>query len=169
MSSEPWKRLEGGCPCGTIRYALKRRPLFVHCCHCQWCQREGGGAFSVTALIEASEIELLTTDEPEIVSAITDSTIGQRVARCPMCRFAVWSNYGSVGDFVRLIRVGTLDEPAALKPDLQIFTSTKLPWVQLAADIPTVPESYEREQFWPKESIERMKRADAQPMSFPLA
>lgn len=121
----------------------------------------------MTGVIETNEIALLTTDEPEIVSAITDSTIGQRVARCPMCRFAVWSNYGGAGDFVRCIRIGTLDEPATIKPDLQIFTSTKLPWVQLT-EIPSVPESYDWKQYWPKESLERLDRAESQHMAASL-
>jgi len=32
--------LEGACTCGAVRYALTSAPLFVHCCHCRWCQRE---------------------------------------------------------------------------------------------------------------------------------
>lgn len=34
------------------RYRALDRPLFVHCCHCRWCQRESGASF-VLALIEA--------------------------------------------------------------------------------------------------------------------
>src|SRR6187402_3916327 len=50
---------EGGCTCRAVRYRLASRPLFVHCCHCTWCQRESGSAFAVTAFIEASQVELL--------------------------------------------------------------------------------------------------------------
>jgi len=34
--------LEGGCTCGEVRYGINGPPLFVHCCHCRWCQRETG-------------------------------------------------------------------------------------------------------------------------------
>jgi hypothetical protein len=32
--------LDGGCDCQTIRYRMHTRPLFVHCCHCRWCQQD---------------------------------------------------------------------------------------------------------------------------------
>ncbi|MFY9687786.1 MAG: GFA family protein, partial [Pseudolabrys sp.] len=51
--------MAGGCTCGAVRYRLKAQPLFVHCCHCTWCQRESGSAFAVNAFIEASQVELL--------------------------------------------------------------------------------------------------------------
>jgi len=44
--------LEGGCTCGKVRYRLNSDPMFVHCCHCRWCQRETGAAFALNALEE---------------------------------------------------------------------------------------------------------------------
>ena len=32
--------LDGGCTCRAVRYRMTSKPLFVHCCHCRWCQRE---------------------------------------------------------------------------------------------------------------------------------
>jgi hypothetical protein len=51
--------LTGGCTCRDIRYRLARWPLFVHCCHCRWCQRETGASFALNALIEAERVHLL--------------------------------------------------------------------------------------------------------------
>ena len=50
---------EGGCTCRHIRYRLAERPLFVHCCHCRWCQRDSGTAFAMNAMIEADRVEQL--------------------------------------------------------------------------------------------------------------
>jgi len=58
MTDRQGNVMEGGCTCGAVRYRLKARPLFVHCCHCSWCQRESGSAFAVNAFIEASQVEL---------------------------------------------------------------------------------------------------------------
>ena len=44
---------DGGCACGQVRYRMNREPLFVHCCHCSWCQRETGSAFVLNGLLEA--------------------------------------------------------------------------------------------------------------------
>jgi hypothetical protein len=56
---------------------------------------------------------------------------------------------------VRFVRVGTLDEPDRLPPDIHIFTSSKQPWVVLPSEMPAVKEYYERADYWPKESLER--------------
>jgi hypothetical protein len=145
---------EGGCTCRAVRYRMTARPLFVHCCHCRWCQRETGTAFALNAMIEADRVELLQ-GTPEVVDTPSNSGKGQRIARCPSCRIAVWSNYAGAGDAVRFVRVGTLDEPDRLPPDIHIFTASKQPWVVLPSGTPAVPEYYKTSQMWPKESLER--------------
>ncbi len=129
-------------------------PLFVHCCHCRWCQRETGASFALNALIESDRVERLR-GEVEVVDTPSNSGKGQKIARCPKCRIALWSNYGGAGDVLRFIRVGTLDEPDRLPPDIHIFTASKQPWVVLPAGVPAVPEYYKSKEYWPKESLER--------------
>ena len=146
--------LEGGCTCRQVRYRLTSRPLFVHCCHCRWCQRETGSAFALNAMIEADRVALLA-GAPELVPTPSQSGKGQKIWRCPTCRIALWSNYAGAGDAVRFVRVGTLDEPEALPPDIHIFTQSKQPWMVLPAGVPAVPEFYDLRQMWPKESLER--------------
>ena len=145
---------EGGCDCRTIRYRLETAPLFVHCCHCRWCQRESGASFALNAMIEADRVALLA-GEPEAVDTPSNSGKGQKIWRCPHCEVALWSNYSGSGDKVRFMRVGTLDNPAAMPPDIHIFTSTKLPWVVLPPGAKAVPEFYKPRETWPKDTQER--------------
>ena len=145
---------DGGCTCRTVRYRMTSRPLFVNCCHCTWCQRETGSAFAINAMIEADRVVLLR-GEVDVVDTPSASGKGQRIARCPHCRVAVWSNYGGSGDVVRFVRVGTLDEPDRMPPDVHIFTSTKQRWVVLPPGTPAVAEYYKASELWPKESLER--------------
>ena len=56
---------------------------------------------------------------------------------------------------VRFVRVGTLDEPDQLPPDIHIFTESKQRWVVIPNDVPAVPEYYDREKYWPAESLAR--------------
>jgi hypothetical protein len=58
--------LQGNCTCGHLRYRVERPPLFVHCCHCSFCQRETGSAFVLNALIEASGIVRLSGQPPRV-------------------------------------------------------------------------------------------------------
>jgi hypothetical protein len=145
---------DGGCTCRTVRYQMTSRPLFVNCCHCRWCQRETGSAFVLNAMIEADRVVLLR-GEVDVVDTPSASGKGQKIARCPHCRIALWSNYGGGGDRVRFVRVGTLDEPDRLPPDVHIFTSTKQPWLALPPGTPVFAEYYKAAELWPKESLDR--------------
>ena len=145
---------EGGCTCRQVRYRMTSKPLFVHCCHCRWCQRETGTAFALNAMIEADRVELVQ-GEPEAVNTPSNSGKGQKIWRCPSCRIAVWSNYAGAGDKVRFVRVGTLDEPDRCPPEIHIFTSTKQPWVVLPPGPPVFAEYYKASEVWPKDAVER--------------
>src|SRR5947207_10590728 len=146
--------LEGGCTCRAVRFRLNSAPLFVHCCHCTWCQRESGASFALNAMIESERVELLS-GEPELVDTPSASGAGQRIARCPRCRVAVWSHYSGAGDAISFVRVGTLEEPGRLPPDIHIFTASKQPWVVLPAGTPAVAEYYDRTEHWPAASLAR--------------
>jgi hypothetical protein len=155
MKDDP-TRLEGGCDCRTVRYRLESAPLFVHCCHCRWCQRESGASFALNAMIETDRLTLLA-GRPEAVPTPSQSGQGQTFMRCPRCRLALWSHYAGAGDLVRFVRVGTLLEPDRFPPDIHIFTASKQPWLVLPAGIPAVPEYYDRERCWPAASLERRR------------
>lgn len=146
--------VEGGCDCGTVRYRMEAAPLFVHCCHCRWCQRESGASFALNAMIEADRVTELGAP-PELVNTPSESGSGQLIARCPKCKVAVWSNYAGAGPLIKFIRVGTLDNPDLLPPDIHIFTASRQPWVVLPENVPAVAEYYEREHYWPAESLAR--------------
>jgi hypothetical protein len=145
---------DGGCTCRFVRYRMTTKPLFAHCCHCRWCQRETGASFALNAMIEAERVQLLQ-GEVEVVNTPSNSGKGQKISRCPKCQIAVWSNYAGGGDAVRFVRVGTLDDPDLFPPDIHIFTATKQPWVVLPPNIPAVVEYYKASELWPKESLER--------------
>jgi hypothetical protein len=157
MASPPSFPLEGGCDCRHVRYRMESAPLVVHCCHCRWCQRETGASFALNAMIEADRITL-TSGAPEPVDTPSASGKGQKIFRCPKCRVAVWSNYAGAGPAVRFVRVGTLDNPDALPPDLHIFTGSKQPWVVLPPGARAFAEYYDAKNEW---SVDSLARRDA--------
>jgi hypothetical protein len=162
MSTTDTTVAEGGCTCRTVRYRMTSAPLFVHCCHCRWCQRETGASFALNALIEAERVVALGT-LPEIIDTPSNSGRGQKISRCPVCHIAVWSTYAGAGDAMRFVRVGTLDDPDRWPPQIHIFTSSKQPWVVLPEGVPAVPEYYDRTQYWPAESLARRRALIAPP------
>lgn len=161
-------KLEGGCSCGHIRYKLHGKPFVVHCCHCSWCQRQTGAAFAVNALFESSNVELIR-GEPKRISMPSPSGNGQKVARCPKCEVAVWSNYfmGGIKEGIRFIRVGTLDNPERLPPDIHIFTKSKQQWVVIPPHAKSVDIFYKYEDVWSdadqKKRLDMLKSASEKP------
>ena len=147
--------LSGGCACGQLRYRLSSPPMFVHCCHCRDCQRQTGSAFVLNALIETTRIERFSGDT-DAVPVPTDSGRPHVIHRCPSCQTAVWSHYAG-GPKLAFVRIGTLDEPAALPPDVHIYTRSKLPWIALPAGVPAFEAYYDSKTLWPAASLARRK------------
>lgn len=147
--------LEGKCACGAVHYRLTSAPMFVHCCHCLDCQRQTGSAFVLNALIETDRIDV-QSGKMAPVRVPADSGRPHDIYRCVLCQTAMWSDYGGRPK-LRFVRVGTLADPSALKPDVHIYTRSKLPWVQIPEGVPVFAEYYDLKVLWPPASLERRK------------
>lgn len=130
--------------------------MYVHCCHCRWCQRETGASFALNAMIESDRVELLS-GKPEAVETPSNSGKGQVIFRCPECGIAVWSHYAGAGDSICFIRVGSLDNPDDFPPDIHIFTESKQPWVVIPRDAASENRYYDRNTLWPADSLARLE------------
>jgi hypothetical protein len=146
---------EGGCACRAVRYRMRSRPMYVHCCHCRDCQRQTGSAFVINALIEADRVDLLQGKTAGI-GVPTDSGLPHVIHRCAACSTAIWSIYGG-REILRFLRVGTLDEPTEFAPDVHIYTRSKLPWVGLPTGAKAFEAYYDSKKEWPPESLERRR------------
>ena len=147
--------LQGHCACGAIHYSLGSQPMFVHCCHCRDCQRQTGSAFVLNALIERDRVRLLS-GATRGIRVPTDSGRPHEIHRCPTCEVALWSHYGG-NEKIAFVRIGTLEQPSALTPDVHIYTRSKLPWVTLPAGVPAFEAYYDSKKLWPAESLARRK------------
>jgi hypothetical protein len=148
----------GRCTCGFLRYQLAATPMFVHCCHCTWCQRETGSAFVLNALVETERV-VVGEGQVLLVDTPSASGHGQQIARCPHCWIALWSHYPGMGPAVSFVRVGTLTEPWRVPPDVHIFTDSKQPWVVVPDGVPRMAEYYSTSTLWPPDSLARLKAA----------
>lgn len=147
------KQIKGGCSCGEVRYEVLSNPLIVHCCHCSYCQRQTGSAFAINALFEAHKVKITQGNIEEIMTN-SPSGKGQNIARCQICKTAVWSNYhmGGIKQGIRFIRVGTLDNPELMPPDVHIFTESKQSWVNLSNEKNIYKEFYNFNEVWSQEN-----------------
>lgn len=147
--------MEGGCACGRLRYRLTAAPIFVNQCHCSLCRRQGGSAFAVNLFIETAHLVLVTGDIAE-TTLPTGSGGEQTVLRCAACGTAIGSHYSRLGRGCAAIRAGTLDDPAAIRPDAAIFVEDRLPWVAPMEGIPEFATWYKPSDLLPPERFARL-------------
>ena len=101
----------------------------------------------------------MTRGEVETILTPSPGGKGQIIARCPTCKIAVWSNYefGGMRERVRFLRVGSLDHPDLMPPDVHIFTSIKMPWYIIPDDHYAVDEFYDPKTTWSQKNQDRYK------------
>jgi hypothetical protein len=156
MREEKPMALEGGCACGDIRYKLTKNPMVVHACHCRDCQRITGSAFVINLWIERKFVEAKGA-APKSFQLTGGTGNAHDVFFCEKCGTYVWSSYrGAPGDAL-FVRAGTLDHPEAVKPDIHIFTRSKLPWLKLPDDAKAFKTFYKFEEEWSPEALERLR------------
>ena len=153
MTSET---LQGGCGCGSVRYRLSDEPMYVNNCHCHLCQRQTGAGSAVNAFIETDRLEHLSGELQEH-EFVTGSGGIQVVVRCAKCGTPVWSHYPRLGRKNAGIRVGTLDNPSAVRPDAAIFVVERPDWAPLPDGVPQFEEYYNPAELLPPRRFERMK------------
>lgn len=131
--------LEGGCNCGNIRYTIDAEPIIVAQCHCKNCQRQSGSAFSVNVVVPAASVSL-TGDLR--VYADSDTLSGKIVYRkfCATCGSPIISEQEE-SNGVLILKVGTLDDPSALAPAINVWTSTAMPWVAIPEGKRSFPQN----------------------------
>ncbi len=146
---------EGGCACGAVRYRVEGDPIFVTNCHCTLCPRQSGSTSVVNAFYES---ERISVTQGELSEHLVQSGSGgpHTICRCAQCGTAILSYYPRLGRLGAGLRVGTLDEPGALRPDAAIFTASAMPWVTLPAGIPAFEQTYVPTELLPPERLERL-------------
>jgi hypothetical protein len=112
-----------------------------------------GKRLRVNLLIESDRVEVVA-GAPQTVDVPRDDGSKQKISRCPECQVAVFSDYGRPE--VLFVRAGTLDDPASVRPDVHIFTRSKVGWVTLPDSTPAFDVYYDRHALWPAASLERL-------------
>ncbi|KAI4952336.1 hypothetical protein J4E91_002805 [Alternaria rosae] len=138
-------------------------PLYCYACHCMDCQKQTGSAFYLSLNIELYNIEILSPTKPSFLSREVKPGIVDRYAECPQCRVQLWAS-NHLGEAVVELRVGTLDFPSLMEPDIHIHVESKLDWVVLPKGAKTAQRGHDYRQSWPKSSLKRLdiclKRAE---------
>ncbi len=128
----------GGCACGSIRYTCARVPVAMLNCHCLDCQRSSGAPFASGVIAMVADVEVSGTPKAYSVRASSGGMATRSF--CADCGTPLFTQSEANPQFMS-IRFPSLDQPAAFKPMLDIWTATAQPWVCLDQAIPHFPQS----------------------------
>jgi hypothetical protein len=126
---------QGGCLCGRVRYQIDGPLGGIEFCHCSQCRRASGTAFASNMSVAAENFRVLNG---EASLKAHESTPGKQRVFCAECGSPIISRARGAPGWVR-VRVGTLDEPVAARPDFNFHTESKASWWTIADDLPRYP------------------------------
>ncbi|HXV01053.1 MAG TPA: GFA family protein [Caulobacteraceae bacterium] len=131
----------GGCLCGALRYEAHGAPTLMGHCYCADCRKASGGGF-IPFMGFAREAVSFTGPHVEFRSPAARGGEATR-NRCALCGSLVFGGELGVSDSFT-IYAGTLDDPAAFRPQIAIFNRGRPQWALLPAGLTvfeTMPET----------------------------
>ena len=121
--------LTGGCQCGAVRYALTMAPQNVHYCPCRMCQKAVGNIFATLAPVKKTALRWVK-GSPTFYES---SNVAAR-GFCPACGTPLSFAY-KTSEWIA-VTVGSLDDPAAVRPERPHGTEAHVPWLTIDDDLP---------------------------------
>ncbi|HEY1075200.1 MAG TPA: GFA family protein [Fontimonas sp.] len=117
----------GRCLCGQLSYSLNAEPVASRICWCRDCQHLASNG-TVNAIFPTTAIEI-TGNTAEYSS---DADSGNRITRrfCPRCGSHLFAD-SSGRPGLTVVRVGTFDDPASVRPTANIWSVSAPAWACL--------------------------------------
>ncbi len=116
--------IEGGCFCGKVRYAFEQNDYPSANCHCSICRRISAAPF-VSWMVVPMDRFAYTQGHPKILHS-TDHGTRYFCEACGTPLACVLAKYPESID----ITTCSLDKPQDFAPKTDIYTDSKLAWVQ---------------------------------------
>lgn len=120
----------GGCLCGAVRYTIAVDPLMQAVCHCKNCQKQAGSAYSIIAGVPADALTITGTPATYMDKGDSGSAVTRQF--CGTCGSPLFSLVESAPGLV-FVKAGTLDDTSDFNPQVQVWTKSRQPWVDLGA------------------------------------
>lgn len=121
-------KIDGACHCGHVRYEAEVNPADVALCHCTDCQQLTGSAFTTFVPADRASFRLLAAP-PKIYVKTGSSGAKRAQAFCPECGSRIYASAAVPEPERYNLRVGTIRQRRALRPQRQVWCDSALDWV----------------------------------------
>ncbi len=130
-------QVQGQCHCGQIRYEAQVDPATVRVCHCTDCRTLSGGAFRVS--VRAPAETLVMQGKPATYTKTAQSGAKRVQGFCSNCGTSLFSAAAD-NPQAYMLRISALKQCGELKPGIQIWMRSALPWTQTLHDLEVYEE-----------------------------
>lgn len=127
-------KLEGGCYCGSLRYAAEGKPMMKAQCHCRECQYISGGAPNLFMALPAGGFAYTKGAPKQFARKDLEKAVTREF--CAECGTHILTRRPGLNAVI--LKIGTLDDPAsAFTPRMAIYTVDKQPYHLIAEGLPS--------------------------------
>lgn len=145
--------ITGGCQCGAVRYRAEGPLAYPHICHCRMCQKAAGNYFMPLANAQKDDF---TVTRGEIAWFKSSDPVQRGFCRdcgTPLVFETVSAKHLN-------IVLGSLDDPASIKPAEQFGLEAKMPWLSELDELPG--EATEESEFQDGEALSLIRETNHQ-------
>lgn len=120
----------GRCLCGAVSYELSGDLIATAVCHCDHCQRQSGGAFSVNLIAHTSQLAINGALQTYDERGDKGDDVYVRRRFCGACGSPIVSELAKT-DGVIAVKAGSLDDRSDVHPTVEVWCVDRQPWVSL--------------------------------------
>lgn len=123
--------MQGGCHCGAVRYEVAGDAFATSLCHCGDCRRHSGAPMVAWGMFRTEQVRM-TRGQAKLYAS---SEHGRRFF-CADCGTGLFYQNAVNLPGITDVQTGTLDDPAALPPGVQVQMAERLDWLDQVTALP---------------------------------
>jgi hypothetical protein len=126
-------KITGQCHCGAVSFSALVDPSRVFVCHCADCQIISGGPFRAVVPVPVAQVDL--QGQPKSYVKVAASGNRRAQAFCGDCGSQLFATEADEPKTLNF-RLGCVNERAELKPTLQVWHDSAMPWLAALDGVP---------------------------------
>jgi hypothetical protein len=133
--------ISGSCFCNTVQFKLNEDPKAVVNCHCNFCRKHSGAAFSTYIVVPEAALEITSGQDSISRFSIREDAHKHFCKQCGSPLFNQNERYPGL----RMIYLGATSSAPEFFPVANIYCESQLHWVPAIAGIKSYAQGRTRQ------------------------